>query len=328
MKKLLVLLLAYITVYAKEPKIIGLMQVRNESQIIEQTLRVLALYTDSIVILDDASDDNTVDIVQQLASQLNIEKILCESTSGWSERTEIENRQKLLDVGRECGGTHFIELDADEVLTAPCLKNNWLRNKILALKKGQILRLPIINLWKSFDYFRIDKERYPGIVPLSAIFCDDGVSTLEDNKKVSHSGFLHFGRFPITRVQEAPDITIHNNNYAVLHLPFINWDNVYIKRGWIMCLERIRLQEGLSVKFPGRTVQDINNFYSIFHNYALKNKTIARVPAHWLDYDFFDKECYKVRQVEWRRKQVLQWFTTYGKDFFADLDIWHIDWEK
>ena len=33
------------------------MGVRNESAIIEQSLRALALYTDAIVILDDASED-------------------------------------------------------------------------------------------------------------------------------------------------------------------------------------------------------------------------------------------------------------------------------
>ena len=247
---------------------------------------------------------------------------------GWGNCTEIENRQKLLDAGRECGGTHFIELDADEVLTAPCKHKNWLRKKILSLKKGQILRLPIINLWKSFDYFRVDRGQFPGIVPLSAIFCDDGVSTLEENKKISQCGFLHCGRFPVFREGAPQDITLHSTNYAVLHLPFVNWDNVYIKRGWIMCLERVRLHEGMSVRFPERTVADINNFYSIYHNYAIKQKVIAPVPEQWLAYDFFDKECYKARQVEWRRKQVLSWFREYGKEFFADLDIWHIDWEK
>ena len=47
---------------ANTSKIVGLMMVRNESAIIEQTLRALAVYTDALVILDDASCDNTVDI--------------------------------------------------------------------------------------------------------------------------------------------------------------------------------------------------------------------------------------------------------------------------
>ena len=312
---------------AQKPKIIGLMQVRNEAPIIEQALRGLAVYTDEIIVLDDASDDDTPAIVQTLAKELHITEIIQETLSGWTHRTEIENRQKLLDTGRAHGGTHFIELDADEIFTALCAKDNWLRKQILALEKGQILHLPIINLWKSFDFYRSRIGEFPDIVDCSAIFCDDGISTLADNKRVSHSGFIHFGRFPVNRVKQKPDVYSKNLNYSILHLPFVNWDNTFVKRGWIMCLEVIRLKEGLSVKFPGRTVRDINDFYKTFHNYSEEGIELKPTPPEWLDYSFFDKACYTTRLVTWRKQQVLNWFKHYGRDYFKDLDIWHINWE-
>ncbi len=309
-------------------KIVGLVQVRNEAPIIEQCLRCLAVYTDAIIVLDDASEDNTVTIVRSLASELHIERIICEATSGWVNRTEIENRQKLLDTGRAIGGTHFIELDADEVLSAACAHNNWLRAKMLSLRKGQILHLPIINLWKSFDYYRDGKTgEFPDIVQCSAIFCDDGTSTLEGNRAVSHSGFLHFGRFPIQRKKKSADLHCTDIRYAILHLPFVQWENTYIKRGWIMCLEYIRLKEHLSLVFPYRTVHDINTFYQTFHNYADTHVILKPALDIWFAYPFFDKACYTTRQVMWRKQQVHAWFAQYGRDYFKDLDIWYINWD-
>ena len=79
MKFRILFFLCFLGLGARDPKIIGLMQVRNEATIIEQTLRILALYTDSIIVLDDASDDETVDVVKKLAQELNIEKIICKT---------------------------------------------------------------------------------------------------------------------------------------------------------------------------------------------------------------------------------------------------------
>ncbi len=310
----------------EESKIVGLVAERNEAPIIEQTLRCLAVYTDAIVVLDDASDDGTPKILKALAKELHIEKIIIEESSGWAKRTEIENRQKLLDAGRAIGGTHFIELDADEIFTATCADGNWLRKRILSLEKGQILHLPIINLWKSFDVYRSKWGEFPDIVHCSAIFCDDGTSNLNDNKKVSHSGFLHFGRFPVTRTKTKPDEYSKDLNYSILHLPFVSWDTTYVKRGWIMCLELIRLKENLSVRFPNRTVKDINNFYNTFHNYREEGMKLAPTPPEWLAYSFFDKSCYTTRLVEWRKKEVQGWFRKYGRSYFSDLDIWHVNW--
>lgn len=330
LKKIIALVgfLSVALISAKEPKIVGLMQVRNEAGIVEQTLRCLRPYVDALVVLDDASDDETPQILERLANELSIEKIILETTSGWQVRTEIENRQKLLDTGRAIGGTHFIELDADEIFTATCMKDNWLRKRILALEKGQILHLPIINLWKSFDAYRAKWGEFPDIVYCSAIFCDDGVSTLVDNKKVSHSGFIHFGRFPVNRVKTKPDVYSKDLNYAILHLPFVNWDNTYIKRDWIMCLERIRLEEKLSVKFPRRTVKDINEFYNTFHDYGEKNMLLKQTPPEWLAYDNFDKSCYITRAVSWKERQLSEWFKKYGRNFFRGLDLWKADWSS
>ena len=108
-------------------KVVGLLPARNESAIIEQCLHALSLYTDAIVYLDDASDDNSVAIVKSVATKYKMEKIIRKKV--W-KRDEPGDRNALLKAGREIGGTHFIVIDADEILTANCLQDNWLDSQI------------------------------------------------------------------------------------------------------------------------------------------------------------------------------------------------------
>ena len=57
-------------------KIVGLVPVRNEERRIGFCLRALAAFTDSIVVLDDSSDDRTVEVVRSLASDCRVERVI------------------------------------------------------------------------------------------------------------------------------------------------------------------------------------------------------------------------------------------------------------
>ena len=145
-----------INCFSKEPaKIVGLIPARNESHIIEQCLHALSLYTDAIVYLDDASDDNSVEIVESIAKKYHVERIIKKKI--WY-RDEPGDKNALLKVGREIGGTHFIVIDADEMFTANCLDNNFLRNKIVALQPGDCLKFVWIQLWRSTQQYRFDNS--------------------------------------------------------------------------------------------------------------------------------------------------------------------------
>lgn len=306
----------------KPPYIIGLMQVKDEEPVIEYALSALALYTDAIIVLDDGSEDKTVATIQKLKLKLNILTIITNKRSEWIYGSEVTNRQKLLDTGRQYGGTHFIELDADEILTTHCLEDNWLRNKLLSLKKGQILQLPLINLWKSFNKYRSKfTNLYPNISYCTIAYCDDGVSNLSHNLKYSDSTFLHFGRFPHKIPTAGYPLFIYESdlNRSIIHLSFVNWEHAIIKKVWIIMLEIIRLQEKIynHEKFPKeRTLADINSFYEIFHNYDDKNIELTNVPNSWLKYSFFKKEPYLNNYPTTKLKQICQWIKTYGEKYF------------
>ena len=151
MKHHLLFLIMLICIPLHAAKIIGLVPVRNEELLVEQCLRGLALYTDSIIVLDNASEDRTLEIVRSLVDECSIERILYKKI--W-KRAESDDRNILLEVGRELGGTHFLVIDADELFTANCAHNDMLRNKILELQPGDLLFLHWIRLWKSVHTYR------------------------------------------------------------------------------------------------------------------------------------------------------------------------------
>jgi glycosyltransferase involved in cell wall biosynthesis len=193
-------------ILAQAPKIVGLMAVRNEAQIIANSLQALALYTDAIVVLDDASTDNTVAVIKSLQTQCCIAQII--EKESWY-RDEPGDRNKLLAAGRAVGGTHFIMIDADEIFTANLLENNLLKNKILALKPGDKMTVTWINLWRSPDAYRYDSSVWSG-GEVDAIFCDDGKCGYD-------SAFIHSPRSPANLMGTKYDLVLDHNSFDFLN---------------------------------------------------------------------------------------------------------------
>lgn len=285
-------------------KIVGMVQVRNERIFIEQCLRALSLYTDAIVILDDASTDETLAIIKSLAETCNIEKII-EHTE-WKDWNEPHNKNELLNAARSIGGTHMVIIDADEMFSADCLTDDWLRKKILALQPGDSMGCLWINLWRSIDQYRDDGSVW---VPrdIHRVFCDNGTAYYPNV-------FLHATSIP-TGLQG----TFYPNDDAsrgILHFAFVNRENLLIKQAWYRCLERLHDQKA---HIPG-----INLTYR-----CTKDETdikFKKAPARWFAYPFFNPSLCE-QPEQWRKKQVKAWFKLYGKKLFKNLEIWDINWD-
>lgn len=285
----------------EHPKIVGLIPARNESKVIEQCLHALSFYTDAIVYLDDASEDDSVALVQSVATKYNVEKIIKKEV--W-QRDEPGDRNALLKAGREIGGTHFIVIDADELLTANCLTDNALLKQIKALHPGDRLMLNWVHLWKNADFFRSDegwRYRYKDF-----IFCDDGLCFYSSN-------FIHTARTPNNL--SGKNHYIDGNDYGMLHFQFINWSNVVKKQSWYKCLERIRT--------PEKSIDAINQLYT----FSMDTSHVETRPVDtiWFKgYDFFNPLLFDA-QEQWRTEQIKQWVLLWGKDYFDGLDFWGLD---
>lgn len=304
MKKIIVFLylISFINLEAAKNKIIGLVAGKNESKCMVQCLKALSLYTDTIIYLDDASEDDTLAKVQAVAKECRIEGII--KKTEWY-RDEPGDRNRLLQAGRQLGGTHFVILDADEMFTANCMHGNRLRNAILELKPGEKLQLRWIQLWRSPFKYRDDNSAYNKNHYQYFAFCDDGRSWYQ-------SDFIHTMRVPQT-----PGLLYRlSTEYGVLHFPHVNWRNLLIKIAWYHCLERIRK--------PEKTCQEINKQYVKCTDES--GLRVYDVPAEWYaGYDFFNPEDYTSPEL-WRQNQIKAWFNEYGITYFRDLNIWHIDW--
>lgn len=284
-----------------KPKIVGLLPARNEGNRIAFCLRALAKYTDAIVYLDDCSCDSTIQIVESLAIQCNVEKIIRKPK--WL-RDEPGDRNTLLQSGREIGGTHFIVIDADEAFTSNCITNNFLREMTLSLQPGDRLAMQWIQLWRSTKYYRFDDSVWTWLSK-EVIFCDDGSCSYE-------SQFIHTPRVPQNtsgRVFALPGYV-----HGLLHFQFVNWRNLLLKQAWYRCLERVH--------DPSKPAEAINQLYKPSKDEERMRLRMA--PDFWLsDYEFFDEAAYD-EPYRWREKQILGWFEQFGRDFFKDLDVWDI----
>lgn len=139
----------------KKPKIIGLIILRNESLVLQDTLDSMAQIVDGIVVLDDASTDNSVDICLKHPSVLNV-VLNTEWISGLKGERYIQesiHRQKILEVGRRYHPKWFLYMDADERIDGD-IREYMLNN--MSNKKVKGIRLALYDAYITKD----DKAPY------------------------------------------------------------------------------------------------------------------------------------------------------------------------
>ncbi|WP_162605057.1 FkbM family methyltransferase [Geomonas oryzae] len=288
----------------RPPKIVGLVTVRNESAIVGQALRLLSLFTDAIVLLDDASTDDTVAVCEAYAASCRVEHIIRKRS--WF-RDEPGDRNRLLNAGRAIGGTHFIVTDADECFTANLLRNGFLRRTLLSLQPGEILELQWLQLWRSTSNYRDDGSIWSNSYKAVA-FRDNWSSHYT-------SDFIHTPRIP--KGIAGRTIRVNGPEVGLMHFQFTNWANLLLKQAWYRCMERIRT--------PEKPDAEINERYAPSKDE--RNMVLKGAPEAWFSgYPLFDHECYQ-KPDNWRMEQVLAWFARYGREHFTGLDIWDVAWE-
>jgi hypothetical protein len=96
----------------RDVKVLGLLRLRNESLILEDTLAHFSQFVDGIVCLDDCSEDESVTILEQNRSVLAIIRNAKWLTERLTEETL--HRQVLLEIGREYAPQWMFYSDCDE----------------------------------------------------------------------------------------------------------------------------------------------------------------------------------------------------------------------
>lgn len=90
-------------------KVIATMIVRDEDDVIQETIDEISEYTKDIIILDGGSEDKTIDIIKQYSY---VELHQTKSGTNWDHAGE---RNFLLDLARQRNPDWVITVDADEI---------------------------------------------------------------------------------------------------------------------------------------------------------------------------------------------------------------------
>lgn len=276
-------------------KTIALIPFKNEEYILPTCLTSLKTVCDEIICVNDNSNDASVEIAKSFGCKVYDNELI--TNIGWNEHPI---REKLLRLGREAGGTHFICLDADEALTTPFAKRwNQIAN---SMKPGQKISMQWLALWKCLDHYRDDQSVWSNNFK-DFVVCDDGKIGFEYK-------WMHVARTPGVN-NENTLLKLNPKHGAVLHYQFSNWTNFQIKQCYMRCAELI--------KNPG-SEKDVNAKYGITLD---DNKVVLReIPKDW-------QENYPMPELigaklDWRLERIESYFKEYGHDFFKALDIWHV----
>ncbi len=279
-------------------KVAALIPFRNESRMLPLCLASLQGVADSIIGMDDHSSDQSGDIVRAHGGTvLEMEGDL----SGFSQGKEKVIRQALVDEARRQGATHFLCLDADEVLTAPFRRYG--RELMDRLEPGHKLALRWLTLWGGTHVYRDgDYSKFHRIYR--------GVIVRDAPDLPPYGGFLHMPRTPGSDARD--NVTkCPLEKGALLHFTAAELFPYQLKIAWYHCVELVRRPDEAEL---------INRFY--FRDWDEKHLRLRRIPDEW--YEGIPVESLPPCPSSWRWQEMLRLFDEKGIEFFEPLEIWHI----
>lgn len=321
--------------------IVALVEIRNVGKVREGFLTALERVVDAVVVLEDGKGEGNVE--DWLGRDRGKVAVVMRKTGDWV-REELEDRQILLEMGRDLGGTHFVLLDYDEYIIGDCVTNGQFRKNVLQLEKGHALVLTWKEIWKNFRLERLlNGDRSMNFLTRRQIvvFADDrNVSYTVEGAKARLLGDNHHGREssihvlrcprqlcgkPAKYIKGQPDqwpsnVKAMHGDCAIAEVRFINLDNIVVKAAWYETLGRkmgvgMHLTSGKMIErvFPGR-----------YGSGEEENVAIGIVKGEWWKHiNGFQEDGYNAVEI-WRVKELLQWVKQIGgsdEGVLADIDL-------
>jgi hypothetical protein len=282
-------------------KLVALLLFKNEEWILPAYLSSVAPVVDEIIAIDDGSLDESRRLVEEAGGHVVDNATGSVASSGFYAIREELIREKLLALGRERGGTHFIALDADEALTTPSREH--LRQALSKLEGGGKLAMQWVTLWKHVDAYRHDESVWTDLYKDFA-WADGG-------PRGDGGEFLGLARTPGAN-DPARWTRLDPPCGAVLHYQFAAWRRAQVKQAWYRCWELIRT--------PGRAF-DINRMYA--HGLDDPSARTLPVPSEW-SHGIAVPPDLTNSVPGWQLEEILGWFDERGIECFEGLQIWHV----
>jgi hypothetical protein len=274
-------------------KIIITCPVKNEEWILRETLTNFSSFADKIIIADQSSTDQTLNICKEFENV----KVIHNHFKGYTN----EVRFMLLDEARkEPGEKIIICLDADEQISPSAIEEMKLHIK----NKKDTTTVNFYSEWLQF-YGSNTRYRVDGVwrknYKVFAFLDDPRIDY--DREYITQE---HIPRTPNT------DYNFLLNT-PIIHTQFLAKKRCQIKQALYMCNE---LLEGWD---PRRT----NNRYSIT-KYS-NNLPLKEIDKKYLQSIHFPTENNKNLYEERKLEDIINLFKKKGSLFFESLDIWDIE---
>jgi len=189
--------------------------VRNEAWVLERFLRAASTWADAIIVLDQASDDGSVEIARRFP------KVALSEYPHASYDDPIR-RGMLVDLARAAvpGPRILVALDADEVIASDAWQHREMRD-FLSAPPGTAARMRWVNV--------LPEEPRAWIPPAFTdfMFIDDG--------SAFRGAPMHGPRLP----GATAEMTIDLVGPKVIHLQYLDWERMRSKQRWYQAQERL-----------------------------------------------------------------------------------------
>ena len=280
----------------EKPLIICLTPIKNEAWILDRFLKCASLWADKIIISDQGSEDNSVEIARSYPKVTLIENPV-------DDYDEYKIRIGLFDEARKIKGHKLlIAMDADETFTPDYAKtDDWQR--LLSAKPGTIIKSRFVNI-------RPDMKNYwfgPFNLPWG--FTDDGSPYT--------AGKIHTSRM----IEPSGAEILLIKDFYIIHYQYADWDRMSSKHRWYQCWERLNRPENSRIIL----------YRSYHHMYSIKKNDIHLVPGEWFEGYYksgINSIEIKKDKIYYWDKIVLDYLFRYGTQIFKLIDIWDINWVK
>jgi glycosyltransferase involved in cell wall biosynthesis len=270
-------------------KTIVLLPVKNEAWILESSLKNFSTFADHIIIADQHSTDDSIDIYKRFpkVSVINNDELGHGNRVRWS----------LLDEARKIDGNNLIIcIDADEMISRDAVE--YIKSISEKATEPIAFQFSWIQLWKTISKYRVDgvwKDNKKTIA-----FIDDRKVDYARNFVIND----HTSRIPQI------DNIVSVERYPLLHFQYVAFEQNQIKQSWYRCSEFMR----------GLPAKKINLKYSVTNESSLTE--LKDTPGEW--FSGLTTEFISIKQSDtWYFKEILAWFNEKGVEFFEPLDIWH-----